>query len=394
MPCLFCVVDMHAITTDAAYGKPEELARATREVAAAYIAAGVDPARSPVFNQGQVPEHAELSWIFNCVARLGWMDRMTQFKEKSGKHKERCSVGPLHLSGADGRRHLVYKATHVPVGEDQKQHLELSRDIAQKFNNDFAAPDFFPLPEPVITGAATRVMSLRDGTKKMSKSEESDLSRINLTDDADAIANKIRRAKTDPLPLPESKDGLKDRPEAENLLNIYAALADRTRDAVIAEFAGPAIFRLQKILADLTVAKIGPVPGKCAACCPIRRRLTARSNPAPAGPRHRGAGHGRGQTPGRVHFLKTVLVTGAAKRLGRAIALDLAGAGWNVAIHYHGSADEAESDRAERRGPGRESRDLESRLSRGSRNHVADRPRRRRTGAADRPDQFRLDVRK
>jgi len=179
MQCFYCVVDMHAITTDAAYGKPEELARATREVAAAYIAAGVDPSRSPVFNQGQVPEHAELSWIFNCVARLGWMDRMTQFKEKSGKHKERSSVGLYTYPVLMAADILIYKATHVPVGEDQKQHLELSRDIAQKFNNDFNAPDFFPLPEPVITGAATRVMSLRDGTKKMSKSEESDLSRIN-----------------------------------------------------------------------------------------------------------------------------------------------------------------------------------------------------------------------
>ncbi|MBS0280804.1 MAG: tryptophan--tRNA ligase [Proteobacteria bacterium] len=259
MPCLFCVVDMHAITTDAAYGKPEELTRATREVAAAYIAAGVDPARTPVFNQGQVPEHAELSWIFNCVARLGWMDRMTQFKEKSGKHKERSSVGLYTYPVLMAADILVYKATHVPVGEDQKQHLELSRDIAQKFNNDFGVPDFFPQPEPVITGAATRVMSLRDGTKKMSKSEESDLSRINLTDDAEAIANKIKRAKTDPLPLPDSKEGLKDRPEAENLLNIYAALADEDRDRVIAEFAGQQFSGFKQKLADLTVAKIGPV---------------------------------------------------------------------------------------------------------------------------------------
>jgi len=259
MPCLFCVVDMHAITTDAAYGKPEELTHATREVAAAYIAAGVDPSRSPVFNQGQVPEHAELSWIFNCVARLGWMDRMTQFKEKSGKHKERSSVGLYTYPVLMAADILVYKATHVPVGEDQKQHLELSRDIAQKFNNDFGVPDFFPQPEPVITGAATRVMSLRDGTKKMSKSEESDLSRINLTDDAESIANKIRRAKTDPNPLPDSKDGLKDRPEAENLLNIYAALADQDRDAVIAEYAGQQFSGFKQKLADLTVAKIGPV---------------------------------------------------------------------------------------------------------------------------------------
>ena len=259
MPCLFCVVDMHAITADAGYGKPEELARATREVAAAYIAGGVDVSRTPIFNQGQVPEHAELSWIFNCVARLGWMDRMTQFKEKSGKHKERSSVGLYTYPVLMAADILVYKATHVPVGEDQKQHLELSRDIAGKFNNDYNAPDFFPLPEPVITGTGTRVMSLRDGTKKMSKSDESDASRINLTDTAEAIADKIRRAKTDPHPLPSSKDELKDRPEAENLLNIYAALADQDRNAVMAEFAGQQFSGFKSKLADLTVAKLEPM---------------------------------------------------------------------------------------------------------------------------------------
>ncbi len=259
MPCLFCVVDMHAITAEAGYGKPDELARATREVAAAYIAGGVDVKRTPIFNQGQVPEHAELAWIFNCVARLGWMDRMTQFKEKSGKHKERASVGLYTYPVLMAADILVYRATHVPVGEDQKQHLELSRDIAQKFNNDYNAPDFFPLPEPVITGAGTRVMSLRDGYKKMSKSDESDMSRINLTDDAEAIANKIKRAKTDPLPLPSSKDELKDRPEAENLLNIYAALADQSRDVVIAEFAGQQFSGFKNKLADLTVAKLEPM---------------------------------------------------------------------------------------------------------------------------------------
>src|ERR1700748_3870810 len=256
MPCLFCVVDMHAITTDAAYGKSEELTRATREVAAAYIAVGVDPVRTPVFNQGQVPEHAELSWIFNCVARLGWMDRMTQFKEKSGKHQERSSVGLYTYPVLMAADILVYKATHVPVGEDQKQHLELSRDIAQKFNNDFGVPDFFPQPEPVIVGAATRVMSLRDGTKKMSQTDESDNSRINLTDSADTIVQKIRKAKTDPLPLPSSKDELKDRPEAENLLNIYAALADQNRDTVIAQFAGQQFSGFKNALADLIVAKL------------------------------------------------------------------------------------------------------------------------------------------
>jgi len=259
MPCLFCVVDMHAITQDVGYGHPAELAQATREVTAAYIAGGVDPARSPIFNQGQVPEHAELAWIFNCVARLGWLDRMTQFKEKSGKHKERASVGLYTYPVLMAADILVYKATHVPVGEDQKQHLELARDIAQKFNNDFGVPDFFPQPEPVITGTATRVMSLRDGTKKMSKSDESDASRINLTDDADAIANKIRRAKTDPLPLPEPGDDLKQRPEADNLINIYAALADQARDAVVVQFAGQQFSAFKNALADLTVAKLDPI---------------------------------------------------------------------------------------------------------------------------------------
>ena len=259
MPCLFCVVDMHAITQDAGYGKPSELAQATREVTAAYIAAGVDPRRTPIFNQGQVPEHGELAWILNCVARLGWLDLMTQFKEKSGKHKERASVGLYTYPVLMAADILVYKATHVPVGEDQKQHLELARDIAAKFNNDFGAPDFFPQPEPVITGTATRVMSLRDGTKKMSKSDESDASRINLTDDADAIANKIKRAKSDSHPLPSSKDELKDRPEAENLLNIYAALADQDRDAVIAQFAGQQFSGFKTALADLTVAKLEPI---------------------------------------------------------------------------------------------------------------------------------------
>jgi len=262
MPCLFCVVDMHAITADAGYGKPEELAQATREVTAAYIAAGVDPKRTPIFNQGQVPEHGELAWILNCVARLGWLDRMTQFKEKSGKHKERASVGLYTYPVLMAADILVYRATHVPVGEDQKQHLELARDIAAKFNNDYGVPDFFPQPEPVITGAATRVMSLRDGTKKMSKSDESDASRINLTDDADAIAGKIRRAKTDPLPLPESAEDLKGRPEAENLLNIYAALADMERDAVIAQFAGQQFSGFKNALADLTVSRLEPIAGE------------------------------------------------------------------------------------------------------------------------------------
>jgi tryptophanyl-tRNA synthetase len=259
MPCLFCVVDMHAITADAGYGKPQDLAQATREVTAAYIAAGVDPKRTPIFNQGQVPEHGELAWVLNCVARLGWMDRMTQFKEKSGKHKERASVGLYTYPVLMAADILVYRATHVPVGEDQKQHLELARDIAAKFNNDYDVSGFFPLPEPVITGPGTRVMSLRDGTKKMSKSDESDMSRINLTDDADAIANKIRRARTDPNPLPASKDELKDRPEAENLLSIHAALSDQPLEASIAQFAGQQFSVFKQALADLTVAKLEPI---------------------------------------------------------------------------------------------------------------------------------------
>jgi tryptophanyl-tRNA synthetase len=268
MPCIYCVVDMHAITADAGYAKPAELRTAVREVAAAYIAAGVDPKRSILFQQSAVPAHAELAWIFNCVARLGWMDRMTQFKEKSGKHKERASVGLYTYPTLMAADILVYKATHVPVGEDQKQHLELTRDIAQKFNNDYNAPDFFPLTEPVITGAATRVMSLRDGSKKMSKSDDSDLSRINLTDDADSVAAKIRKARTDPNPLPDDEKGLEGRPEAENLINIFAALADEPRAAVIARFAGQQFSGFKNELADLAVAKIAPIAAE------MRRLLT------------------------------------------------------------------------------------------------------------------------
>ncbi len=209
-PCLYCVVDMHAITV---WQDPAALAKATREVTAAYIAAGVDPKRSILFNQSQVSAHAELAWVFNCVARIGWLNRMTQFKDKAGKNRENASVGLFVYPDLMAADILAYRATQVPVGEDQKQHLELARDIAQKFNADFSAPDFFPLPEPVITGPGTRVMSLRDGTKKMSKSDESDFSRINLTDDADLIAQKIRKARTDPLPMPSVIGELKDRAE-------------------------------------------------------------------------------------------------------------------------------------------------------------------------------------
>jgi len=259
MDCLFCVVDMHALTQESGYAKPADVRRATLEVTAGYIAAGIDPKRSPIFNQSRVPAHAELAWIFNCVARLGWLDRMTQFKEKSGKHKERSSVGLYTYPVLMAADILVYHATHVPVGEDQKQHLELARDIAQKFNNDYAAPDYFPLPEPVITGPGTRVMSLRDGAKKMSKTDESDNSRINLTDDADAIAQKIRKAKTDPLPLPSDAAEFKTRPEAENLINIYAGLADETVDVVMARFAGQQFSAFKNELADLAVAKLNPI---------------------------------------------------------------------------------------------------------------------------------------
>ncbi len=259
MDCLFCVVDMHAITDDSGYRKPADVTRSTREVTAMYIAAGIDPKKSPIFNQAQVPEHAELAWIFNCVARLGWLDRMTQFKEKSGKHKERSSVGLYTYPVLMAADILVYKATHVPVGEDQKQHLELARDIAQKFNNDYEVPDYFPLPEPVITGPATRVMSLRDGLKKMSKSDESDLSRINLTDDADTIAQKIRKAKTDPAPLPSELAGLSNRPEAANLVNIYAALAEISPAEVIAQYGGKQFSVFKGALADLTVERLAPI---------------------------------------------------------------------------------------------------------------------------------------
>jgi tryptophanyl-tRNA synthetase len=200
-----------------------------------------------------------LAWVFNCVARIGWLNRMTQFKDKAGKNRENASVGLFIYPDLMAADILAYRATHVPVGEDQKQHLELSRDIAQKFNNDFGAPDFFPLPEPVIMGPGMRVMSLRDGSKKMSKSDESEFSRINLTDDADAIAQKIRKARTDSNPLPESKEGLAGRPEAENLINIYAALADHTVETVVQEYAGAQFSVFKNALADLAVAKLTPI---------------------------------------------------------------------------------------------------------------------------------------
>ncbi|GEP61482.1 tryptophan--tRNA ligase [Reyranella soli] len=254
--CLYCVVDMHAITQPQ---DPKLMAAQTREIAAAFLAAGVDGGKQIIFNQSMVPEHAQLAWVFNCVARVGWMNRMTQFKEKAGKDRENASLGLYAYPALMAADILIYKATHVPVGEDQKQHLELTRDIAQKFNNDFNAPDFFPLTEPLIFGEATRVMSLRDGTKKMSKSDPSDQSRINLTDDADAIALKIRRAKTDPLPMPESVADAEKRPDADNLLGIFAALADREKVDVVREFAGKQFSEFKAALTELAVAKLGPV---------------------------------------------------------------------------------------------------------------------------------------
>ncbi len=252
---IYCVVDMHAITV---WQDPQKLRNQTREIAAAFLASGVDPARSILFNQSQVSAHAELAWIFNCVARIGWMHRMTQFKDKAGKNAENSSLGLLAYPSLMAADILAYKATHVPVGEDQKQHLELTRDIAAKFNHDYGV-GFFPITEPLIEGAATRVMSLRDGTKKMSKSDPSDASRINLTDDADAIASKIRKAKTDPEPLPETAEGLKDRPDARNLVNIFAALSDRSVDSVIAEYAGAQFGTFKPALAELAVAKLSPI---------------------------------------------------------------------------------------------------------------------------------------
>ena len=252
---LYCMVDLHAITV---WQEPADLRHATRELAAGFIASGLDPARSILLNQSQVAEHTQLAWVFNCVARMGWMQRMTQFKDKAGKNAQNASLGLFAYPALMAADILAYHATHVPVGEDQKQHLELTRDIAIKFNNDFVT-DFFPITEPVIEGAATRVMSLRDGSKKMSKSDPSDMSRINLIDDADTIAKKIRKAKTDPEPLPLDAKGLEDRPEARNLVNIYAALADMSVDQVMSEAGGKPFSEFKPMLADLAVDKIAPI---------------------------------------------------------------------------------------------------------------------------------------
>lgn len=263
--CLYCMVDMHAITVD---HDPKQLANATREVMAAYLASGVDPKRSIVFAQSQVKEHAELAWVLNCVARIGWLNRMTQFKDKAGKNAEKMSVGLYTYPVLMAADILLYRATHVPVGDDQKQHVELARDIAQKFNNDFGVADFFPIPEPITQGPAKRIMSLRDGTAKMSKSDPSDNSRINLTDDADTIANKIKRAKTDPLPLPEVEAELKDRPEADNLVSIYSAFTDKSKQAVLDEFKGGQFSTFKNALAEVVVSNLAPIAGE------MRRLMT------------------------------------------------------------------------------------------------------------------------
>ena len=252
---VYCMVDLHAITV---WQDPQDLRRNTRELCAGFIAAGIDPTKSILFNQSQVPEHAQLAWVFNCVARMGWMMRMTQWKDKAGKNTENASLGLFGYPALMAADILIYHATHVPVGEDQKQHLELTRDIATKFNNDFGV-NFFPITKPVIEGAATRVMSLRDGTKKMSKSDPSDMSRLNMTDNTDALAKKIKKAKTDADPLPDNLEGLTGRPEARNLVNIYAALNDTTPQQVIDEFAGQQFGNFKPKLADLVVAKLSPI---------------------------------------------------------------------------------------------------------------------------------------
>jgi len=247
--CIFCIVDLHALTQEQ---DPQQLRAQTREVTAAYIAAGIDPERCIIFNQSTVAAHSELSWLLGCMTPLGWLNRMTQFKEKAGKQRENAGLGLYAYPVLMAADILLYKATHVPVGEDQKQHLELSRDIAGAFNRRYEI-DFFPLPEPQIFGEATRVMSLRDGTKKMSKSDTSDYSRLNMTDDADAIALKIRRAKTDPEPLPATIGALEARPEADNLVGIYAALTDSSREMALGRFAGQNFSTFKEALSELSV---------------------------------------------------------------------------------------------------------------------------------------------
>jgi tryptophanyl-tRNA synthetase len=256
--CIFCIVDLHALTVPQ---DPAQLKAQTREVTAAYIASGIDPERCIIFNQSMVPGHAELAWLLSCLTPLGWLNRMTQFKEKAGKQREEAGLGLYAYPVLMAADIILYKATHVPVGEDQKQHLELSRDIAGAFNRRYGV-EFFPLPEPMIFGAATRVMSLRDGTKKMSKSDTSDYSRINMTDDAETIALKIRKAKTDPLPLPETAKDAEARPEADNLLGIYAALADTSREQAVAHWAGKNFSEFKTGLAELSAEVLGKINGE------------------------------------------------------------------------------------------------------------------------------------
>jgi tryptophanyl-tRNA synthetase len=256
--CIFCIVDLHALTLPQ---DPAELRSSTREVTAAYIASGVDPERCTIFNQSMVPAHSELAWLLGCLTPLGWLNRMTQFKEKAGKDREMADLGLYAYPVLMAADILLYKATHVPVGEDQKQHLEIARDIAGAFNRRYER-DFFPLPEPQIFGTATRVMSLRDGTKKMSKSDASDYSRINITDDADTIALKIRRAKTDPHPLPATIDDLERRPEADNLIGIYAALSGLSREEALTRFAGQNFSVFKEALSELAVEVLGRIAGE------------------------------------------------------------------------------------------------------------------------------------
>ena len=253
---IFSIVDLHAITVPQ---DPLKLRASTHEVTAAIIASGIDTDKSILFNQSSVKEHAELAWIFNCVCRIGWLNRMTQFKEKAGKNRENASLGLYCYPTLMAADILAYHATHVPVGEDQKQHLELTRDIATKFNNDFNTPGFFPIPEPIIEGTATRIMSLRDGTKKMSKSEASEMSRINLTDDSDSIRKKIQKAKTDPFEIPSVKEELVNRPEAENLLGIYATLANQSIEKTLEQFSGSDFKKLKDELSDILISELDPI---------------------------------------------------------------------------------------------------------------------------------------
>ncbi len=254
--CIFCVVDLHAITVNQ---DPHQLKKNIRETVATFIASGIDPKKSIIFNQSQVSAHSEAAWILGCVARMGWLNRMTQFKEKAGKDKEKASIGLFSYPVLMASDILLYNSTHVPVGDDQKQHLELCRDIAQKFNNDFKVEDFFKVPEPLIQKQFSRIMSLKDGLKKMSKSDLSDLSRINLTDQKDQIINKIKKAKTDPMPMPSNVEELENRPEAKNLIGIYSSLSDLTLEKTIEDFSGKNFSEFKENLSQILIEKITPI---------------------------------------------------------------------------------------------------------------------------------------